>query len=84
MGGNIFKDSASPIARENIRPTFVEYVRHLGTTFPNKANVFKNFTFVGSSGKKDVSGDLDLAIDMSHFSETNLSMKKKWGMGREP
>jgi hypothetical protein len=67
MGGNIFKDYASPIAKDRIRPTYVEYVRHLGVIFPLKADVFKNFVFVGSSGKKDVSGDLDLAIDMSHF-----------------
>lgn len=86
MGGNIFKDSASPIAKENIRPTFVEYVRHLGTIFPNKADVFKNFTFVGSSGKKDMSGDLDLAIDMSHFFRDEPFNEKEmgeWGVNYE-
>ena len=67
MGGNIFKDSASPISRDCVRPTFVQYIRHLGTIFPQKAEVFENFVFVGSSGKKEVSGDLDLAIDKSHF-----------------
>jgi len=67
MGGNIFKDSATAIQREHIRPTYVEYVRHLGTIFPQKAEVFTNFIFVGSSGKKELSGDLDLAIDKSHF-----------------
>lgn len=67
MGGNIFKDDASPIAKDRVRPTYVEYIRHLGVIFPQKADVFKNFVFVGSSGKKEVSGDLDLAIDMSHF-----------------
>ena len=67
MGGNIFKDSATAIQREHIRPTYVEYVRHLGTIFPQKAQVFTNFVFVGSSGKKELSGDLDLAIDKSYF-----------------
>ena len=67
MGGNIFKDDASPIKRENIRPTYVEYVRHLGGIFPKKAGVFKYFTLVGSAGRKETSGDLDLAIDMRHF-----------------
>ena len=67
MGGNIFKDSASPIKRENIRPTYVEYVRHLGGIFPKKAEVFRHFTLVGSAGRKETSGDLDLAIDIRHF-----------------
>jgi len=67
MGGNIFKDFACPIKRENIRPTLSAYIKHLGIVFPKKAEVFKNFEPVGSVGKKDVSGDLDLAIDFSHF-----------------
>jgi len=67
MGGNIFKDHASPICRGNIRPTLQYYIKHLGYIFPNKKKVFKNFYPVGSVGKKDVSGDMDLAIDFSHF-----------------
>tara|TARA_R110000851_G_scaffold97781_2_gene211596 strand:+ start:4123 stop:4986 length:864 start_codon:yes stop_codon:yes gene_type:complete len=67
MGGNVFKDDASPIKREDIRPTYVEYIRHLGGIFPNKAEVFKNFTLVGSAGRKEISGDLDLAIDINKF-----------------
>ena len=69
MGGNIFKDYASPIKREDIRPTLNAYIKHLGVVFPAKAEVFKNFQPVGSVGKKDISGDLDLAIDKSHFFE---------------
>jgi hypothetical protein len=69
MGGNIFKDHASPIVRENIRPTLKKYIDHLGFVFPKKAHVFKNFYPVGSVGKKSVSGDLDLAIDFKHFFE---------------
>ena len=67
MGGNIFKDYASPIVRENIRPTLSNYIEHLGKVFPKKAHVFKNFYPVGSVGKKDVSGDLDLALDFKHL-----------------
>ena len=67
MGGNIFKDYASPITRDKIRPTLQKYMEHLGKVFPAKANVFKNFHPVGSVGKKEVSGDLDLAIDFSCF-----------------
>jgi hypothetical protein len=65
MGGNIFKDYASPIVRENIRPTLKKYIEHLGYIFPNKAHVFENFYPVGSVGKKQVSGDLDLALNFS-------------------
>lgn len=86
MGGNLFKQSASPIARDRVRPTYVEYVRHLGVIFPQKAEVFKNFVFAGSSGKKDYSGDLDLAIDMSHFFRNepfNETEMKEWRVNFE-
>ncbi len=67
MGGNIFKDHASPISRQNIRPTLKKYIEHLGYVFPEKAHVFENFHPVGSVGKKLVSGDMDLAIDFKHL-----------------
>ena len=67
MGGNIFKDHASPIVRENIRPTLKKYIEHLGYIFPKKAHVFEHFYPVGSVGKKEVSGDLDLALDFKHL-----------------
>jgi len=77
MGGNIFKDFASPIKRERIRPTLSAYISHLGVIFPKKAEVFKNFEPVGSVGKKDMSGDLDLAIDFSHFFDGEDFNKKE-------
>jgi len=67
MGGNIFKGYAKPIVRENIRPTLKEYVKHLGSIFPKKAHVFENFYPVGSVGKKQVSGDIDLALDFKNL-----------------
>jgi len=67
MGGNIFKDHASPIVRENVKPTLKKYIEHLGFVFPEKSEVFQNFYPVGSVGKKEVSGDLDLAIDFKHL-----------------
>ncbi len=83
MGGNIFKDYASPIKREDIRPTYVEYVRYLGGIFPNKTDVFKGFTLVGSAGRKEASGDLDLAIDMNRFFKGkafNKAEMKEWSI----
>jgi len=67
MGGNIFKGYAKPIVRENIRPTLRRYVEHLRHIFPKKAHVFENFYPVGSVGKKQVSGDIDLALDFRHL-----------------
>ena len=67
MGGNIFKEHASPIVREHIRPTLKKYIEHLSLIFPDKTEVFQNFHPVGSVGKKEVSGDLDLAIDFKHL-----------------
>tara|TARA_R100001079_G_scaffold100297_1_gene64687 strand:- start:4664 stop:5524 length:861 start_codon:yes stop_codon:yes gene_type:complete len=67
MGGNIFKGYAKPIVRENVRPTMSKYIEHLGFIFPKKAHVFKNFYPVGSVGKKEISGDLDLALDFKHL-----------------
>ena len=67
MGGNIFKDHAKPITRENIRPTLKKYIEHLGLIFPNKAHVFENFYPVGSVGKKEISGDIDLALDFKYL-----------------
>jgi hypothetical protein len=67
MGGNIFKDFAEPIERKNIRPTINRYIQHLGYIFPRKAHVFQKFVLVGSAGKKEISGDLDIAFDLSAF-----------------
>ena len=67
MGGNIFKDFAEPIERQNIRPTIQKYIKHLGYIFPKKAHVFEKFILVGSAGKKELSGDLDVVFDISLF-----------------
>lgn len=79
MGGNIFENTTS-IKLENIKPTIQTYIDRLGTIFPTKAHSLTYFEVVGSTGKKAVSGDIDLAIDLSHlvrnFSETELA---KWG-----
>ena len=79
MGGNIFKDEATSIRLEDIQPTISAYIDFLGNLFPMKAEAFKNFVPVGSVGKKPVSGDLDLAIDLSHVIESFTGDElKKW------
>jgi len=79
MGGNIFKDKATSITKDRVAPTIEAYKRVLGEIFPMKAHSLSFFEPVGSAGKKEVSGDLDLAIDWTHivrsFTATEL---QKW------
>ena len=81
MGGNIFKDKATSISIDNIKPTIDAYKQRLGEIFPLKAQSLTFFEPVGSAGKKSVSGDLDLAIDSTHivrsFLESEIQM---WGL----
>lgn len=81
MGGNIFKNKATSIPKHRIEPTIKAYIHKLGEIFPIKARSLTFFKPVGSAGKKDISGDLDLAIDSTHivraFTGTEL---EKWGI----
>jgi len=81
MGGNIFKDIAKPIAKENIKHTIDAYKDFLKAVFPMKGDSFDCFEAVGSAGKKAMSGDLDLAIDWTHivrhFTKDEI---EKWGV----
>ncbi len=81
MGGNIFRDKAISIPKSRIEPTIKAYKAHLAKIFPMKSHSLTFFEPVGSAGKKDVSGDLDLAIDSTHIvrSFTNSELKK-WGI----
>jgi len=84
MGGNIFKDKATSITKDRVGPTIEAYKRALGEIFPMKAHSLSFFEPVGSAGKKEVSGDLDLAIDSTHivrsFTKPEL---QKWGIEYE-
>lgn len=65
MGGNIF-DFTGPIKREDIAPTLTRFVEQFQGIFP-KANL--NFKTLGSVGKKDQSGDIDLALAGTAFND---------------
>lgn len=81
MGGNIFTNKATSIPKHRVEPTIKAYKQKLGEIFPTKAHSLSFFEPVGSAGKKDISGDLDLAIDTTHivrsFTSTELG---KWGI----
>jgi len=64
MGGNVFGNTKE-IYKDNINPTLDIYFDCLCLMFPDKGDIFNmnTFTAVGSVGKKDFSGDIDLAID---------------------
>lgn len=69
MGGNVFADKTTSIQREHITPTLNEYFQELKKLFPKKADIFNTDHFIplGSVGKKSVSGDIDLGIDIKHI-----------------
>lgn len=82
MGGNVFKGKTDRIKRDDITTTLDNYFDELGRLFPKKKNIFKYFKPVGSVGKKDTSGDIDLAIDVSTILDKNFSDEsiKEWGI----
>lgn len=61
MGGNVFQNT-SGIKKEYIKPTLDKFIRELCRIFPNNSNYISNYILLGSAGKKDVSGDIDLAM----------------------
>lgn len=65
MGGNVFRGNTEPIKRENITPTLDRYFQELVRIFPSRTNIF--FVPLGSTGKKEVSGDIDLGISEDLF-----------------
>ena len=87
MGGNVFKGKTSSIRKEYILPTVEKYFAELGRVFPHKKEVFNRnyYKFVGSVLKKDVSGDIDYAIDVSTIADKNFSAKSlaKWGLNKD-
>lgn len=71
MGGNVF-DNCKSIKLQNILPTFLKLKEELSILFPDKSKTFDDIEFLGSVGKKDVSGDIDLGYDVK-----NLFVNKK-------
>ena len=81
MGGNIFKNITTAIPRDRVEPTIKAYTKALGEIFPIKSHSLTFFEPVGSTGKKQISGDLDLAIDATHIARSFTSTElEKWGI----
>lgn len=77
MGGNIF-DSAKPIKKEHIKPTMLEFLKQFKQIFPKAEPFFREMKTLGSVGKKDYSGDIDLALSGKSFDSI-----EDWGLDRE-
>lgn len=70
MGGFVFKESnVQSIKRENIRPTINQFIKEFIDIFPNANNWFNQLVTLGSVGKKDISGDIDLGIDEKYLDD---------------
>tara|TARA_R110000744_G_scaffold1417_1_gene4994 strand:- start:846 stop:1814 length:969 start_codon:yes stop_codon:yes gene_type:complete len=81
-GGNVFGTTA-PIAKEKIEPTLEKFTNQLGTIFPKKAATFSSFEKLGSAGKKDMSGDIDVAYPAAHLTKDGKPDLEGWGLNRE-
>ena len=77
MGGNVF-DSTAPIKKEDIKPTLLEFFRQFKQIFPKAEPFFREMKTLGSVGKKDYSGDIDLALAGSSFDDV-----EDWGLDRD-
>lgn len=79
-GGNVF-GSTNPIAKADIEPTLEVFSNRLAKLFPAKAASFKQFEKLGSVGKKELSGDIDLAYDVKNFFPDGKTPDLKgWGL----
>lgn len=77
MGGNIFK-TTGPIKKDHIRPTLKEFLKQFKSIFPKAEPFFREMKTLGSVGKKDYSGDIDLAL-----SGTSFDNVEDWGLNKE-
>jgi hypothetical protein len=76
MGGNVF-NATDKIKREDIEPTLGKFYQQLGTIFPKASKYFKDIKPLGSVGKKEYSGDIDLAMG-----ERSLIQVEDWDLDR--
>lgn len=73
-GGNVW-DNSAPIKKEYIKPTLEKFKAEFTRIFPVASKHFEQVITLGSVGKKDMSGDIDLAISENAFKDT-----EDWGL----
>jgi hypothetical protein len=86
-GGNVFKNSeydSQDILLANISPTLKKFVEDLSKLFPNKRASFAGLTnksnWLGSTGNKPQSGDVDIAYSSEHFFKDGQADVEGWGI----
>jgi hypothetical protein len=86
-GGNVFKNTeydTENISLANIAPTIKRFVEDLGKVFPNKKSTFSSLNdksnWLGSTGNKPQSGDVDLAYSSEHFFKNGQADVDGWNL----
>jgi hypothetical protein len=82
MGGNIW-DNSVPIIREDIEGTVSEFFKELVGCKSGLVDIVKTFTFIGSVGKKDISGDIDIAISSDSLYPNNGRLITEFDISQE-
>jgi hypothetical protein len=77
MGGNVF-GTTDKIKREDIKPTLLNFLKEFKRLFPQAEPYFRQMQTLGSVGKKEVSGDIDLAISDKSFDKI-----QDWGLDQQ-
>jgi hypothetical protein len=80
-GGNVFTGTeydTDNISLNNIKPTIDEFISTLSSIFPKKKSTFTSLSdssnWLGSTGTKSKSGDVDLAYSNEYFLKTDKQM----------
>jgi hypothetical protein len=86
-GGNVFKNTeydTENILLANIEPTIKKFVEDLSKIFPNKKSTFAGLAdknnWLGSTGNKPQSGDVDIAYSSEHFFKDGQADTEGWGI----
>ena len=75
-GGNVFGTTSS-IKKEYIKPTLEKFVAELKRIYPK---IKFDFSTLGSVGKKDESGDIDLGFSADNFIKDGEPLLSDWGI----
>jgi hypothetical protein len=89
-GGNVFKNTefdTENISLNNIAPTIKKLAEDLGKIFPNKKSTFAllndKSNWLGSTGAKPQSGDVDIAYSLEHFLKDGRVDINGWGLNQD-
>lgn len=75
-GGHVFENGSDPIYKEDILITIEKFLDEMRQLFPGVSKAFDSVETLGSTGKKEISGDIDLAI-----SDEYLALNSLWPFG---